>query len=93
MGVEAVPVVRLRDRVPGPVRGLEVLEDDARVRVAVGRVAPDVEVALAAARRRAPRALEPRVLVGRVVEDQLGDDPQSAAVRLLEKRRKSASVP
>ena len=29
--VEAMPVVGLGDRVPGPVRALEILEDDARV--------------------------------------------------------------
>ena len=49
VGVEAVPVVLPGDRVPGPVRGLEVLEDDARVAVALGGVAPHVEVAPAAA--------------------------------------------
>ena len=86
MGVEAMPVVRLGDRIPGPVRGLEVLEDDARVAVALGRVAPDVEVAPAAARRRAPRALEPGVLVGGVVDDQLGDHAQPAAMRLAQER-------
>ena len=31
--VEAVPVVGLGDRIPGPVRGLEVLEDDPRLLV------------------------------------------------------------
>ena len=35
VGVEAVPVVGAGDRVPGPVGGLEVLEDDARVAVAL----------------------------------------------------------
>ena len=84
VAVEAVPVVRVRDRVPRPVRGLEVLEDDARVAVAVGRVAPDVEVALGRAGPRAARALEPGVLVGGVVEDELGDDPQAAPVGLAD---------
>ncbi len=51
MGVEAVPVVRLGDRIPGPVRALEVLEDDARVRVALERLAPHVAVAMAGTRR------------------------------------------
>jgi len=32
--------------------------------------------------RRAARALKPRVLVGGVVDDQLGDDPDPAIVRL-----------
>ena len=30
MRIEAMPVVGLRDRIPGPVRGLEIFEDDAR---------------------------------------------------------------
>jgi hypothetical protein len=60
--VEPVPVVRLRDRIPRPVRALVVLEDDAGVLVARRGVAPHVEVALGAARRRAAGALEPRVL-------------------------------
>ena len=46
VGVEAVPEVRLGDRVPRPVRRLEVLEDDAGVGVALGVVAPHVGVAL-----------------------------------------------
>ena len=79
--VEAVPVVLLRHRVPGPVRRLEVGEDDPRVAVAVGGVAPDVEVAPAAAGRRAAGALEPGVLVGGVVQHQLGDHAQAAVVR------------
>ena len=82
VGVEAVPEVAARDRIPRPVRRLEVLEDDARLPVALGGVAPDVEVAFDRPGRGAARALEPRVLVGRVVEDQLGDDAEAARVRL-----------
>ncbi len=84
VGEEAVPVVLLGDGVPRPVRGLEILEDDARVAVAVGRIAPHVEVALERAGRRAAGALEPGMLIGSVVEDQLGDDAQAAAVRLVD---------
>ena len=36
VGVEAVPVVGLGHGVPGPVRALEVLEDDAGLAVALG---------------------------------------------------------
>ena len=68
VGIEAVPEVGLGDVVLGPVRRLEVLEDDPRVAVLLGRVAPDVEVALGAARRRAAGPLEPGMLVGRVVD-------------------------
>ena len=49
--VKAVPEVGLGDRVPSPVRRLEVLEDDPGVAVLVGRVAPHVEVAVPAAGR------------------------------------------
>ena len=31
VGIEAMPVIRFRHRVPRPVRGFEILEDDARV--------------------------------------------------------------
>ncbi len=79
---EAVPVVLLRHRVPGPVRGLGVGEDDARALVLLVGVAPDVVVALLRARRRAPCRLEPRVLVGGVIDHQLGDHLQAALVRL-----------
>ncbi len=79
-----MPEVGLGHRVPGPVGRLGVGEDDARARVLVVVVAPHVEVALGRARRRAPRGLEPRVLVRGVVDDQLGDDAQLQPVRLLE---------
>ncbi len=82
--VETVPVVRLCDRVPGPVGNLEILEDDASFGVALRRVAPDVEVARSAAGRGAASALEPRVLVGGVVDDQLDDDTQAAGVGLAQ---------
>ncbi len=76
---EAVPVVLLGDRVPRPVRLLGVGEDDAGVAVALVGVAPDVVVAVG---RRAvgPGRLEPGVLVGGVVHDQVGDHPQAAVV-------------
>jgi hypothetical protein len=80
---EAVPVVLLRDRVPRPVRRFRVGEDDARAGVLVRVVAPHVEVALGAALGRAPRRLEPGMLVRGVVDDELGDHAQPAGVRLL----------
>ncbi len=60
VGVEPVPVVGLGHLVPGPVRRLEVLEDDPRVGVLVGGVAPDVEVPLGRSRRGSAGPLEPR---------------------------------
>ncbi len=84
MVVEAVPVIGVRDGIPRPVRGLEVLENDPRVFVAVGRLAPDVKVAPAAARRRVPRTAEPRMLVGSMIEHQFRDHAQAPLVRLAE---------
>ncbi len=80
--IEAVPVVLFRDRVPGPVGRLAVHENDARVPVAVVRVAPDVEVAPCAAFLGRAGALEPGVLVRGVIDDQFRDDAQPAPVTL-----------
>jgi hypothetical protein len=55
-----------------------------RVPRTLGVVAPDVEVALGRALGRAARGLEPRVLVGGVVDHQLGDHAQAAPVRLVD---------
>ncbi len=85
MRVEAMPEVRFSHRVPGPVGGLGILEDDARFAILVRRIAPDVEIAPHRARRRAPGALEPGVLVGGVIEDQFGDDAQTAVMGLPQK--------
>ena len=68
MRIEAMPVERLGGRVPGPVGVLEVLEDDAGVLELVGRVVPDVVAARAPPGAR--RALEPRMLIGGVIDDR-----------------------
>ncbi len=83
--VEAVPVVRLRNRIPRPVRSLEVLEDDSRALIALRRLAPDVELAFGITSRSRARPLEPGVLIGCVIDDELGDDAESPAVRVIEK--------
>ena len=67
MRVETVPIVGFCDRIPGPVGCLEILEDDARVQVFIRRVAPHVEVAPARSRGGPARALEPGMLIRRVV--------------------------
>ncbi len=81
---EAVPVVGPGKGIERPVGRFGVGEDDARARVLRRVVAPHVVVALARARRSAPRRLEPRMLVRGMVDDQLGDDAQAAAVRLVD---------
>ncbi len=79
---EPMPVVLPGDLVPGPVRFLGVAEDDARAGVGVRVVAPDIEVALGRAPGGLARRLEPRVLVGSVVEHQFGDHAQPARMGL-----------
>ncbi len=83
---EAMPEVGFGDRIPRPVRVFGVGEDDARVRVALVRVAPDVEVTVRGTGGCLARALEPGMLVGRVVDDQLDHHLQAAIVRRGEER-------
>ena len=82
--VEAVPVVGSGNVVPRPVRHLEVLEDDAGVLIALVGLAPDVEVAIGTARLGVARPLEPRVLIGGVVADQLVDHAHAPAMCFLD---------
>jgi len=80
--VEAVPVVGAGRPVPGPVGRFEIFEDNACVAIPLGRVAPDVEVALARPGLCLLGTPKPRVFIGCVVEHQLGDDFQPTLVRL-----------
>ena len=77
---EAMPVVRLRRGIPGPVRRLGVGEDDPHAAILLIRVAPHVDVPLRRAGRRRPGRLKPGMLIGGVIDDQLGDDFEPAIV-------------
>ena len=44
MRIKAMPIIRFRDRVPRPVRCLEIFEDDPRILEFFRRIAPDIEV-------------------------------------------------
>ena len=76
---EAMPVVGARDRVPRPVGGLGVDEDDPRIRVALVCVRPHVPVALGRVRAGAG-LLEPRMVAGGVVDDHVRDHAHAALV-------------
>ena len=91
--IEAVPVVRLRLRVPRPVGGLEILKNNARLGVLFRRVTPYVEVAPFTARFGGTRPFEPGVLVGCVVNNQLGDNFEIPGVRFLQKTLKIPDRP
>jgi hypothetical protein len=85
VGEEAVPEVLAADGIPGPVGRLGVREDDPRLLVELVGVRPDVPVGLRVVLALA-RLLEPRVVAGRVVHDQVGDDPDPALVRGVDER-------
>ena len=82
---EAMPVVLLRDLVPGPVGFFGVGEDDADAFVELVGVRPDVHLAFGRALWRAARGLEPRVLIGRVIDDELDHHLHVAGVGFVEK--------
>ena len=86
VAVEAVPVVGAGDRIPGPVGRLEIAEDDPCIAIPVRRVAPDVEVPGGAPGRGTACPLEPGMLVGGVVADELDDDPQAVSVGFVDER-------
>jgi hypothetical protein len=90
MAEEAMPGVLAGDRIPGPVRRFGVGKDDARAGVRFRRIAPDVEFAIVRVARSTARTLEPRVLIRGVVDDQLGDDPQTELVRGFDERARVA---
>ena len=92
MVVEAVPVVLLARVVPRPVGSLDVGEHDAGVRPFLVVVVPDVPIGLGVVSRRA-RLDEPGVLVAGVVHHEVGDDPDAAAVGILQERHQVADAP
>src|ERR1051325_3342441 len=81
-----MPVVGLGNRVPRPVRGFEILEDDSGLVVLFGSVAPDIQVALRRAWGRASGFLKPGILVGGMIDHQFGDYTQPPLVGFGEKR-------
>jgi hypothetical protein len=84
VGKKPMPEIAFGFMVPGLVRNFDVFENDAGFPVFFRRIAPDVKIASAAAGFGAPRPLEPWMLVGGVVHDQFGDDPQAAPMGLAQ---------
>src|SRR5262249_40002108 len=68
--------------IPRPVGFFRIGEDDAGALILLVGAAPDVPVAGIAGGLAAPRPLEPRMLVGGMIDDQLGDHAKPAALRL-----------
>ena len=63
MRKEAVPVIRACDRVPRPIRFFGVAEDDARCRIGLIGIVPDIPLARIRPRPASARAQEPRMLI------------------------------
>src|SRR5262245_57913214 len=80
MRVESMPIVGLGNAVPAPIRWLEVFEDNPCLAILVCCIAPDIEVALGTTWWRKAGSLEPRVLIGCVIEHQLRNHANPAIV-------------
>jgi len=93
MGIEPVPVIGFSYLIPGPVRRLKVLKDNTYPFIFIGVIAPDVEIPRLASGSGTARLLEPGVLVGGMVDYQLGDDAQATAMGFIEKALKSVICP
>ena len=78
-----VPVVGFRHRIPSPVGGFGVGENNPHVLVFLVRVAPHVIITIDRTLRCPSGPLKPRVLVGGVVEHQFGNHAQAPAFGFL----------
>src|SRR5512143_3182288 len=92
MAEEAMPVVSLGERVPGPVRHFGVEKDDARAAIWGVGIAPDVPIALGIGARTA-RLPEPGMLIRSVVQHELDNDPQVALMCRVEKDLEIVQAP
>ena len=93
MPEEAVPIVLLRNVVPGPVRLFGVGEDDADAVIHLVRVTPHIHFALGRILWRMPRRLEPRVLIRGVIDDKFNHHLHVAGVGCIQKFLKIADRP
>src|SRR5262245_56026631 len=73
---ESVPVIRICNGIPGPVRFLRIRKNNSNIAVFLVRIAPNVDIALGRARPSPSRRLKPGMLVGSVIANKFDDDPQ-----------------
>ena len=83
MRKEAVPVIGPNLGIPGPIGFLGIVEDDPGFGEAAVGIAPHVPIARVGCRPAPARALEPGMLIGSVVDDELGNHPQLSTLGLL----------
>src|SRR6266496_1958003 len=70
---KTMPVILLRNRIPGPIGELSIEKNDPRSLVLAVGVAPHIPVAFEVV-PRTTRFLKPRVLVGSMVQNHFDDD-------------------
>src|SRR5206468_9141670 len=97
--IKPVPIVRFYNRVPRPVRRFEIFENDSRILVLFRGVAPDIEVLVGKVVTGAgvddpggcrgystSGLLEPRILIGSVINHEFGNDAQVTLMCSVEER-------
>ena len=80
-----MPEVGFGLRVPGPVGFFRIKKNNSGTRIFLIIVRPDVEIAFRRTGWRAPCALKPGMLVGRVIDYQFGNNAQPSFMRLIDK--------
>src|SRR5436190_16048407 len=84
MRIEPVPIIGLPNRIPRPIRRFKITENNASLPVFCGVVAPHVEIAPGRTEPGSSGPLEPRVLIGGMIDDQFSNDLQVARVSLAQ---------
>ncbi|AHF62934.1 hypothetical protein Syncc8109_0545 [Synechococcus sp. WH 8109] len=92
MAQEAVQVVLLGHRIPLPVRGLEVPEQNRCLGIALGVVTPDVHIPFRTALGSPAGPLEPGVQVTGVIEDQVQNHAHSLAMGRRQEPMKGGEI-
>src|SRR6266545_937160 len=78
--IEAVPEIALRHRIPSPVGFFAVDENNARSEIFLVGFVPDIVVAPLRALPCRTRSLEPRMLIGGVVDYEFDDYPDATGM-------------
>ena len=85
MGIKPVPKVLTGYWVPRPVRGFSVQKDNPRAVVLFIGVRPHVIISRFGAGFGVAGFLEPRMLIGSMIDHQFSDDPQATRMGFLDK--------